>query len=146
MPRTLSAAVRVKVTSWIGMIARLCGKIAGLTEMEQHAIAQLGASALDESLEEPFPAHPGQPSIPPIEPAIPAPPSCAIGIGTAAMACPTTPMPKATSRTSERRRAIGPSLMGAEVTLTVRRFKPRPDGAPGSRSREPERKHGYRRS
>lgn len=111
MPHTLWAAVRVKVPVWIGKITGPCDKIAGLMDTEQNAIAQPGISALDEVFEESLPAHPGQSSIPPMETAIPDPASCAMGIGTAAIACPASPMPKATSKTSARRRASGPCLM-----------------------------------
>lgn len=86
MPRTLSAVVRMKVPSWTGMSAGPCGTIAGLTETEQNAMAQLDASPLDESLEEPLPAQPGQSPISPIETTIAEPSFCAIGIGTAATA------------------------------------------------------------
>ncbi len=140
IPRTRSAAVGMKVPWWIGMTAGPCGKIAGLTEMEQNARAQRGASALDELSEEPLPAHPGQPSIPRIETAISGPSSCAIDIETEAMACPASPMPKATSRTSARRRASGPCLIGAEVTPAIPKFKPMLNGRPISRSRDQHKK------
>ena len=133
----------MKVPSWIGMTTGPCGKIAGLIEMEQNATAQAAdINALDELSEESLPPHPGQPTIPPIETAVPEPPSCAICIGTEATACPASPMPKATSTTSARRRASGSCLMDLEITPAVFGFKARLNNRLGSRFREPQRNYG----
>jgi hypothetical protein len=137
MPRTVSAVARMKLPSRVGMTANPCGKMAGLTEMEQNAAPQAGVRAFDASLS--LPAQPGQSSIPPIEAVMLGLSSCAIAIGAKAIACPASPMPKATSRISARRRASVPSLIEPEVTPAVTGFKPGlDDGRSGSRSRVPE--------
>jgi hypothetical protein len=126
MPRTLSEVVGMKAPSWVGTTAGPWGTTAGLKEMEQNAGAQLaGAKDLDGLSEELPPAQSGQPSMPPIEVDMLWPSSCAIAIGAKAIACPASPMPKATSSISARRRASASSLMDGEVTSAVFGFKPR---------------------
>src|SRR5260221_12834073 len=120
MPRTLSEAVRMKAPSWVGTTAGPWGAIAGLKEMEQNARAQLaGAKDLDGLSEEFPPAQSGQPSMLPIEVDMLWPSSCAIAIGAKAIACPASPMPKATSRISARRPASVSPLIDQEVTWAV---------------------------
>jgi hypothetical protein len=130
MPRTLSEVVGMKAPSWVGTTAGPWGTTAGLKEMEQNAGAQLaGAKDLDGLSEELRPAQSGQPSMPPIEVDMLSP-SCAIALGAKAIACPASPMPKATSSISARRRASASSLIDGEVTSAVFGFKPRPTADP----------------
>jgi hypothetical protein len=117
-----------------GLTVGPCGKIAGLTEQKATAQPDTGAG------EESFRSHPGQLPDPPIGTVSHGVSFCAIGIRGEATACPASPMPKATSRTSARRRASGPCLIGTG-------FMPsQAGGSASSRSRDPERPIGYGRS
>lgn len=116
MPSTRSAWIEKEVLRETGLTVGLWGKMAELTE--QNAMPQFGAIA-----RESVPLHAGQPLIPPMGTVSPGSSHGAIGIANATAVCPAYPMPRATSRTSERRRARN-LLMTAELALAAPGFKP----------------------